>query len=188
MHDEYGNQVAGRLEDEIDNPQKSARRGGVRADVDYGFFFLDDYAEVEQYFRLRREYQKNEAITYLNRCLRNNEVRRLSRRNSMLPESPMAVSLQETPEDTLSSLLHSLVDTFVQNDRFGFLTEEDIDSAISVIKTLSNSRMTYEQAASEIGCSVPALHTKVCRHRIKTEHVTYLRRHDVDRLKKRKVR
>lgn len=184
MRDEYGNKIAGRLEDGIDISQKSARRGGVTMECDYGFVFLENYEQTQHYFELRRTDRKKEAAKYLNHILLRRRI--VNPRRKIIAERP--AGYDDPRPETISSVLHRLVDIVTSDGCFGFLTEEDIDNAITLVKTLSNSRMTYEQAASEIGCSVPALHTKVCRHRIKTEHVTYLRRHDVDRLKKRKVR
>lgn len=150
------------------------RRGGARDDGNY-LFFLEG-KQLFQYYSILGKRGIRAANTYVSHCL--------GRRKIENPRPPKRTITTPPPKDTLSSVLHRLVDVIVEEDRFGFLAEEDIDHAISVIKTLSNSRMTYEQAASEIGCSVQALHTRVCRERIKTEHTVYLRRNDVERLKR----
>lgn len=164
-----------------DDIPESDRRGGVPMECDYGFIFLEDYGQTRRYFELRRTGRRKEAAKYLNNRLLRRRVENPRRR--IIAERPARADPQ--PE-TLASVLHRLVDVIVRDERFGFLTEEDIDRAVSVIKSLTDIRMTYGQAAAELGCSVPALHTRVCRERIKTEHVVYLRRRDVERLRRRK--
>lgn len=154
------------------------RRGGIRDDSP-NLFFLDAN-QLNRYYSISSKRGIKAAKNYALSCLNRRKIE-----NPNINEK----SLVETARpDDLSSILHRLLDVIIEDDRFGFLTEEDIDRAISVIKTLSNTRVTYQQAASELGCSVPTLHTKVCRERIKTEHVVYLRRNDIDRLKRRKVK
>lgn len=163
-----------------DDIPESNRRGGVPMECDYGFIFLEDYGQTRRYFELRRTGRRKEAAKYLNNRLLRRRVENPRRR--IIAERPAARA--DPQPETLASVLHRLVDVIVRDERFGFLTEEDIDRAVSAIKSLADTRMTYGQAAAELGCTVPALHTRVCRERIKTEHVVYLRRRDVERLRR----
>lgn len=167
-----------------DDIPESNRRGGVPMECDYGFIFLEDYGQTQRYFELRRTGHRKEAAKYLNSRLLRRRVENPRRR--IIAERPAART--DPQPETLSSVLHRLVDVIASDERFGFLTEEEIDRAVSVVKSLADTRMTYKQAADELGCTVPALHTRVCRERIKTEHVVYLRRRDVERLRRRKAR
>lgn len=178
--DEYGNRTANRIEDEI---VKTSRTDSNVAIVDYGFIFLSNAAEYLEYFRLRAENRKKEAAKHLNQCLMNREASIEMERERMADKKAETVAEQPKREDALTRALHSLVDIIVSDERFAFITEQEIDSAVSVIKRLADSRLTYEQAAEELGCSVRTLHTRVWREGIKPDHTVYLRRSDVERLK-----
>lgn len=157
--------------------EQQKRRGGAY-DESLIIFNLTAY-QLSRYYEIRGKRGKWAAKDYAITCL--------NRRIIDIPAKSKPI-IEGVNSDPLSSVLHQLVDVIVEDNRFGFLTEEDIDHVISIIKTLSNCRMTYQQAACELGCSVPTLQTKVCRYRVKTEHITYLRRSDVNKLKKRKMK
>ena len=144
---------------------------------DYGFIFLENYEQYETYFRLRIENRKKDAAKFLNQCLfyRKIEIPAKSSNIEMVKE--------HHPSWGFAKILHDLVDVISKDERFGFITDQDIDDAVAMLKKLIDSRLTYEQAAAELGCSVHALHTRVWREGIKPDRSVYLRRSDIDRLK-----
>lgn len=123
-----------------ENISESDRRGGVPMECDYGFIFLEDYGQTQRYFELRRTGHRKEAAKYLNNRLLRRRVE--NPRCRIIAERP-AVRADPQPE-TLSSALHRLVDVIANDKRFGFLTEEEIDRAVSVVKSLADTRMNYK--------------------------------------------
>lgn len=131
-----------------DDIPESNRRDGSVMECDYGFIFLSNAAEYFEYFRLRAENRKKDAVKHLNNCLLRRRIENPRRR--IITERPAACA--DPQPQTLVSVLHRLVDAIARDERFGVLTEESINRAVSVIKSLADTRITYEQAAAELGC------------------------------------
>lgn len=70
-----------------DDIPESNRRDGSVMECDYGFIFLSNAAEYFEYFRLRAENRKKDAVKHLNNCLLR---RRIENPRSLLSVPPPA--------------------------------------------------------------------------------------------------